>query len=155
MEDLRVPTVALSAEILLADGQRLYGRVFRATLSQRHAGEPLPDEWINAATDFFPFLPDGGDGTVLLNKDQVVVARVDLNGVASEFANAVTRRAVAVRTLQCEVKGVVVIDRPAQNSRLLDHMNGTDRFLSVAEGTSCWLVHKRFITQIQETEGAE
>src|SRR5688572_30958108 len=78
MNELRVPTVALSAEIALADGRRIMGKVFRPAVSHRHEGPPRPDEWINASSEFFPFRPDEGDKTLVINKNQLAIAQVAL-----------------------------------------------------------------------------
>ena len=47
MTELRVPTVALNAEVLCADGQTFKGRVFLPAAASRHTGAMRPQEWMN------------------------------------------------------------------------------------------------------------
>ena len=65
MDDLRVPTVPVPAEILCADGSRLTGTVFLPPAASHHDGPTRPEEWINDGRPFFPFLPEerGYDGS--------------------------------------------------------------------------------------------
>ena len=61
MDDLRVPTVPVPAEILCADGSRLTGTVFLPPRRRITTDPTRPEEWINDGRPFFPFLPDGRD----------------------------------------------------------------------------------------------
>lgn len=147
MEELRVPTIPISAELVLADGQVVKGQFFLAAISSHHDGPPHPGEWFNSPTNFFPFLPTDKASTVILNKDQIVSALVTVEG---EEHVADIRRRVVAESLHLNAEGIVYIDMPAHQSRLLDYMNRPERFIGLYEGNRCRLMHKQYITRIYE-----
>src|SRR5262245_2565240 len=68
MAELRVPTLTLPAAVLDADGYRTAGQVFLPAQAFAHTGATRPEEWINGPGNFFPFLPEGAQRPVVLNK---------------------------------------------------------------------------------------
>ena len=93
MTELRVPTIATVAQVTCADGRVFTGRVFVPAAAFRHTGPMRPEEWINEAALFFPFLPDREDLPVLLNKDEVVAISISAPGPEEEVTGDVTLRA--------------------------------------------------------------
>src|SRR6185503_1648677 len=59
--ELRVPTVAMVAEVACLDGRAFRGRVFVPASSSMHDGPMRAAEWMNGPGLFFPFLPDDPD----------------------------------------------------------------------------------------------
>lgn len=148
-EQLRVPTVALEAEIVYAGQHRLAGRIFVPSLSQRHEGPMRPEEWINQGGRFFPFLAAGSEQTKLLNKDEIVVITID---IPDDHAPVGVTRRVAVDCGDVHIEGVVHIDMPPHASRLLDWANANESFLAVQDDEHRHIIQKNHITFLAELE---
>jgi hypothetical protein len=154
MAEFRVPTNALPAEILSAEGKTLVGRIFVPASAFRHTGAMRAEEWLDEAADFFPFLADGASTSVILNKQQVLVVSVPPAAQGNEPDAAEepgTRRKVKVRCGEHHFAGTVLIEMPESQSRLLDHLNRPGRFISLWDGQRYRLIHKDHITGVQET----
>ena len=158
MSELRIPTVALAAEVLLADGRTLVGRIFVPAAASRHSGPTRPEEWMNDVVAFFPFLPDpaGPDqprASVVLNKHQVLVVSVQ---ASADDANAVSiPNRLEVRVIvECgarRLEGKIAIDMPQDHCRVLDYLNGPEPFLTLRDGARHHLIPKERITRVIET----
>lgn len=152
-EDLRIPTVAVAAEVLLRSGEKLNGQVYLPLLASRHTGRPRPDEWINQPTGFFPFLPDGKPQAVILNKDAVQVISMKLTPELSlEEAHTGFTSGVELRVGETILEGMLLIDMPAERTRVLDYLNEGSQFIPVWSTDSYHLVRKSCITMIVEKE---
>jgi len=150
--DLRVPTVALAAEVSCADGRQFPGRIFLPASSSAHTGAMRAEEWMNEATEFFAFLPDGARGPVLLNKRELLVLSVPASAdrdEALEEAGAPERR-VALECGGLRLEGTIVIDMPEGHSRVLDYLNRPERFLTLRQGDRHHLVCKARLTRVLE-----
>ena len=151
--ELRVPTVALSAEILTVDGRSVTGRIFVPAAAHHHDGAMRAGEWMNDAADFFPFLPDAAASPVLLNREEVLVMTVaafaDAGDVTPEAELPV--RTVALDCAGRRFEGKFVIDMPEDHKRVLDYLNRPGRFLTLRDGDRHHLVQKKRITRVQET----
>jgi hypothetical protein len=151
MTELRVPTVALGAEVLCADGRSLRGRIFVPMTAARHTGPTRPEEWMNDAAPFFPFLPDGAEYPVILNKRAVVALAVPAEADRGELADDdVGTRRVTVETADRRFDGTLVIDMPEGRNRVLDLLNRPDFFITLREGDRHRLIQKRWIVQVVE-----
>ena len=147
----QVPRLLRAAEVLSADGRVLRGRVFLPAAAEAHPGAMRAEEWMNDAAPFFPFLPDGEGRPVILNKLQLVVmtvaASVDQDD-AGEVGTPVRRVRVECGALRLE--GDVLVDMPANHSRILDLLNRPGAFLNVRDGERHHLVRKSRITRVSE-----
>lgn len=154
MTELRVPTVALDAEVLCADGQTFHGRVFLPAAASKHSGAMRPQEWMNDGMLFFPFLPDEGGPPFILNKHEVLVLSVEAGPdsleMEKEIEETAIRRRVIVECREKRIEGVVLIDMPANLSRTVDYLNRPDPFLIVREGSRQHLIRKARITRVIE-----
>jgi hypothetical protein len=151
LKELRIPTLALDAEILCADGKSFQGRIFLPVASSHHSGPMRPDEWLNdGATPFFPFLPRNSSASVILNKAEVVVLTVLAETAPDEEGVQSPRRNVRVECRDRTVSGAVVIDMPEGHQRVLDYLNAPGPFLVVREGQKHHLVRKSRITRVSE-----
>jgi hypothetical protein len=114
------------------------------------------EEWMNDTAAFFPFLPDGEGRPIILNKAQVVVVTVaagaDHDETLDEVGPPVKRVRVECGALRLE--GEVVVDMPANQSRILDLLNRPGAFLNVREGDRHHLVQKAGITRVSEPDAA-
>jgi hypothetical protein len=153
--ELRVPTIALDAEIVCADGTWFVGRIFLPAASHTHSGPMRPHEWLNDShTTFFPFLPANASVPVILNKAEVVVLTVLAETEPDEEGVENPERRVQIECRERAVKGTVVIDMPEGHQRVLDYLNRPDPFLIVRDGDRHHLVRKARITRVIEPREA-
>ncbi|HEX7155018.1 MAG TPA: hypothetical protein VF618_26310 [Thermoanaerobaculia bacterium] len=151
MEQLRVPTVALEAQIRYFDERPLSGRIFLPAAAQRHEGPMHPEEWINQTNLFFPFLMDGEPRARLLNKRYVVVLTVDAGKHAEVFGQPIGNpRRVAVECGSLRLEGTMYIEMPEHASRLLDWANRPEPFLVLYDQEQRHIVQKNRITFLSE-----
>jgi hypothetical protein len=147
MNELRVPTVALPAEILFADGRTLMGRIFVPAAASHHEGAMRPEEWINDPHWFFPFLPDDASGPVILNKEQLVVVSVAFEPAED---HGELERAVRIECAGRILEGNLHIEMPTNQQRVLDYLNQPPAFAPLYAGERLHLVHKRHVTRLSE-----
>lgn len=152
MSELRVPTMALNAEVHCADGRVFEGRIFIPMTASRHSGPMRAEEWMNEPSPFFPFLPDDAKAPVILNKREVMVLTVPATadeGDVPEEAEVPERR-VAIEAEDRRLEGIIVLDMPLNQSRVLDVLNRPGAFLTLREGDRHHLVQKERITRVLE-----
>jgi hypothetical protein len=150
--ELRVPTVALTAEILFADGRDLLGRIFVPATASRHSGAMRPEEWMNEPPEFFPFLPDSAGSSIIVNKNEILILSVPSSVDADrtlEETESLERR-VAIECGGHRLTGTLVIDMPQYKSRVLDYLNRAGWFLTLRDGERHHLIQKRRITRVEE-----
>jgi hypothetical protein len=152
MAELRVPTVTLPAEVVDASGDRSAGRVFVPALASAHTGATRPEEWINGGGDFFPFLPEGAKGAVILNKSKVVVVIVaaPADPEEEEEEEGLPRRRVSVECGRQRFEGTLLLDVRENQRRVLDYLNRAERFLVLRDGPRRLLIRKDAITRLHE-----
>lgn len=153
MSELRVPTMALSAEVLCADGRNFLGRVFIPATSSRHSGPMRAEEWMNDPTPFFPFLPDDGNGAVILNKREVLVMSVpaEADSENAEVEAESPHPRVLVEAEARRLEGILVIEMPEEHRRVVDYLNRSEAFLVLRDGERHHLIQKERITRVIET----
>jgi hypothetical protein len=150
---LQVPTLALEAEVLCADGRTFRGRVFMPDVAATHTGPMRPAEWMNEPAPFFPFRPDDGSGSFLLNRSEVLVFTVSADtghDLEDPEEGVGLHRRVIVECRDRRFEGEVVIDMPAHLSRVQDYLNRADSFLIVRDGARVHLIRKARITRVLE-----
>ena len=156
MSELRVPTNALEAEVLCADGRTFKGRVFIPVLSSHRAGPMRASEWMNDRSPFFPFLPAEGGDSFILNRDEVLVLTLDAGADrdGDDPADEVSiRRRVIVECRDRRFEGDVAIDMPENLRRVADYLNRGEPFLIVEDGDRHHLIRKARITRVIEPRG--
>jgi hypothetical protein len=150
--ELRVPTMALSAELICADGRSFAGRIFVPVSASRHTGPMRAEEWINEQAPFFPFLPDGASTPVIMNKGELVLLSVPATADPHLPDDpAIPLRRVTIECGQRRLEGTVALEMPADHLRVLDILNGSDRFVTLQQGGRHHFVQKRRITRVFET----
>ena len=150
--EFRVPTVALDVEILSADGRTFVGRVFVPDVAATHSGPMRAAEWMSDAAAFFPFRPQDGSASFLLNRSEVLVfsvAGAD-DGETDESSQPGPRRRVIVECRDRSFQGEIVIDMPPHLSRVSDFLNSPDPFLIVRDQGRHHLIRKARITRVLE-----
>jgi hypothetical protein len=151
--ELRVPTTALESEVLCADGRTFRGRVFVPDVAATHRGPMRPAEWMNDAPQFFPFLPEDGPASFLLNRSEVIVFTVSAEADADlddPVGDGGMRRRVIVECRDRRFEGEVSIDMPQHLSRVLDYLNRPAPFLIVRDGNRHHMIRKARITRVIE-----
>jgi hypothetical protein len=153
MAELRVPTVSLPAEVVDGEGRRSAGQVFMPAQASAHSGATRPVEWINSPGDFFPFLPEGAQSAVILNKSQVVLLVVGAPADADEVAEeeGLPRRRVRIECGSQSFEGILLLDMPENQRRLQDYLNRPERFVELRDGERHLLVRKEAITRLHES----
>lgn len=152
MEELRVPTTQIEAELQLDDTRTLRGTIFVPD-SSSHTGVKRPDEWINEATTFFPFRIEGSGSTELFSKQATLRLSVPAELLHEEEMPAdVEHRAVVVETSGGSFEGVVRLDMPAHQRRVLDYLNQPQAFLCMVDGERAHLVQKRLVKRVVEAD---
>jgi hypothetical protein len=149
----RVPTTALDAEVLCADGRTFHGRIFVPDVAATHRGPVRPGEWMNDASPFFPFLDQDGRTPFLLNRSEVLVFTVDARldaDIEDPDRDGGVRRRVIVECRDRRFEGEIVIDMPVHLSRVLDYLNHPEPFLIVRDGARHHLIRKARITRVME-----
>ena len=151
-EEFRVPRVLRAAEVLCADGERIRGRMFLPATAEAHAGPMRAEEWMNDPADFYPFLPDGEGSPVILSKQQTIMVTVMASADRDEALEGAPApvRPIRVECGAVRIEGEVVIDLPAQQSRVLDLLNRDGSFLTVRDGAVHHLVRKSHITRVTQ-----
>ena len=119
--------------------------------------QPL-DDYISRqgfdTTPFFPFLPAEASSPIILNKAEVVVLSVVVEGELEEPGVESPHRRVQVECRERIVAGILVIDMPEGHQRVLDYLNRPDSFLVVRDGDREHLVRKERITRVTEPREA-
>jgi hypothetical protein len=148
--ELKVPTVAMAAEVACVDGRAFRGRVFVPASSYLHDGPMRAAEWLNGGGLFFPFLPDDADTPVILNKAEVLTVTVASEPERTAAEPVDVDRGVAVECGGRVLRGRLHIDMPPHHSRVLDYLNRGDEFLALHDGDQLHLVRKENITRVVE-----
>lgn len=151
VSELRIPTMALSAELVCADGRSFVGRIFVPVMASRHTGPMRAEEWINERAPFFPFLPDDATAPVILNKEEIVVLSVaaDADPHLPDDPASPLRR-VTIECGERRLEGIVALELPADHLRVLDILNGPESFVTLQEGGLHHFVQKKRITRVLE-----
>jgi hypothetical protein len=150
MTELRVPTVAVPAEVACVDGRTFTGRIFIPAAASHHSGPMRPEEWINESLSFFPFLPDDASVPVMLDKHTVLVVTVGAGDSPETQEDLGFEQRVAVECGDRRLEGVLHIDMPEHHRRVQDYLNRPELFLTLWEGTRRHLVQKHHITRVIE-----
>jgi len=150
VSELRVPTVALGAEVTCADGRTFTGRIFVPAAASHHSGPMRPEEWINEPLPYFPFLLDDAAVPVMLNKHTVMTVTFEVAEGAEEAEPIGRERRVAIECGERRLEGTIHIDMPENHQRVQDYLNRFELFLILADGPRRHLVQKHHITRVIE-----
>jgi hypothetical protein len=150
MSELRVPTLALAAEVACADGRTFTGRIFIPAAASHHTGPMRPDEWINEPLPFFPFLPDDASMPVMLDKHTVLVVTLEGGPGAEPEEDLGFPQKVVVECGGKRLEGVIHIDMPENQRRVQDYLNRFELFFTLIDGTRRHLVQKHHVTRVIE-----
>ena len=167
--EYRIPTTTLTVEIICADATRQRGQLFLAPSAAHHSGAERPEERLNDDSDFFPFLPESQERSVIVNKHQVIVLSLDLTqskqlrrwwGIEAADDEVLVPHMEQRILVECdgvELEGVLVMDAPQHQRRTQDLLNQADRFLCLRDQNQLHLINRRRIVRASEipTEKSE
>lgn len=150
MNEFRVPTVEVEAQVLGADGRSLSGVFYMPALSAVQEGRMRPEEWINGPLPFFPFRTADDASSLLLNKSQVValVVAADPDAAAAPWDAEAPVRRLEVEAGDHRFEGSVVIDMPANQQRVVDYVNRPEAFLLLRGEDRHYLIAKSRISRV-------
>jgi len=149
MEEFRVPTTPIEAELQLVDGRVLRGAVFVPASAPNHPGSERLEEWLNEPALFFPFRPEGEKGADLIGKNSVLRLSVAANAALDERTTAPAERCPVA--LECDggrFEGEMLLDMPDHQRRVLDYANQASAFVSLHHGDRVHMIQKRKIIRI-------
>jgi hypothetical protein len=152
MSELTVPTVALDADVICADGRRFRGCLFVPAAAPTHAGPTRAEDWLNEPVPFFPFGPKEGGPPVLLNKREVLFVTVAADADAGDLPEGTENpsRRVAVEAESQRLEGIIVVDMPQDHTRVLDYLNRPLAFVTLRDGDRHHLIQKERIMRVLE-----
>lgn len=151
-------------EIVCADATRQRGQLFLAPSAAHHAGAERPEERLNDDCDFFPFLPDKHERSVIVNKHQVIVLSLDLTqseqlrrwwGIDADDDELLIphmKQRILVECDGVELEGVLVMDAPQHQRRTLDLLNRAERFICLRDHDQLHLINRKRIVRASELE---
>jgi hypothetical protein len=156
MNELRIPTVTLDAELVFADGRQFAGRLYVPASAPRHGGPARASEWLNEPTEFFAFLPDDSRDPIMVNKSEVLFVSVpaEANDSATDDVG-LPLYAVEVECAGKTLEGHFAVDMPAGQTRVLDYLNHSGRFLTLRNGRRHYLLRKGGITRVFDRSGRD
>ena len=143
-----VDKIATPAELFLADGTALQGKLYLAGASPRHSGPQTPGELLAETESMLPFhLTDGS--FVLVGKSSVAAVRVP---GAEESSDLLVQLPARVRLSgNRRLEGNLLGERGA-GERLSDLLNTPDAWVQMEERESlCWLA-KRYVVTVEPTK---
>lgn len=154
MDDLRVPTTSLPAEILCSDGATVLGDIFLPAYSSRQPGPMPPDEWTETVPAFFPVRSRAARTLTLVNRDEVVAVSVPAtsNTLHDDALVDCPVFRVAVDTGRVKFEGDIVIDMPPDHQRVADWLNAPGSFITLRDGAAHHLIQKRHVLRVLELE---
>jgi hypothetical protein len=151
LSDYRIPKTPRQIAVTLHSGETLMGDIFLQQVGRfGSAEEPL--DILNAPEAFFPLRTQDGD-TVLVARDQVISVHCD-RGDDEDSIGLTPRITVDVRLIHGQTfRGSVLLDMPAQNSRLLDFLNRSrQRFVAMNTDEGRLLVNRSMIESVRSLD---
>ena len=150
MNELRVPTVALPAEVICADGRALLGRIFVPAAASITRARCAPRSGSTIPAGSSRSCRTTRTGPFILNKEQLVV--VERGPLPSEDAWGAGARRPRSSAGGGRWRATCTSRCPTNQQRVLDYLNQPPAFVPLYAADRLHLVHKRHVTRL--TEGA-
>ena len=156
MEELKVPTRAVTAEIYTSDGAVLHGCMFHAeTRYETGTAEDLACE-LNDQRSFLPLRSDDPEaGGMLLNKQHIL--RIHIPGLTADMLlhdeTDETRRSVPCSVWLDDgshLEGRPIVVTPDSRSRLVDKFNSAPEFLIFISDAGVDFIHSSHVLRVQQ-----
>lgn len=153
MKGLRTPQRMVPVRVLVEDGHMLEGGLYvPATGADGGPGRLL--DRLNDDTQ--AFLPLAGRHETLLNKSRIVTVQL---ASGHERPEGITEQHAREQRVRFHLAGGYVVDgwvryfMPDEHARLLDYLNECPRFIPVIGDQRVTLVHRLFVSSVEELSG--
>jgi len=151
-DDVRVPTVPVDVELLLADGATIRATIHLSSASSFHDGSETLDEFFNASRRFLPVR--GADGkTQLVGRGTIVSATAPASAPLLSRLPGRVPEAIFFLKLHLEtgavLEGTLLASLPTVMSRVSDAFNQPEEFLPIESADSVAFVRKDRIVRAE------
>ena len=151
-DDVRVPTVPVDVEFLLADGATLRATIHLSSMSPFHDGSETLDEFFNAHRRFLP-VHDAGGKPQLVGRGAIVSATASVSAPLLSRLPGRVPEAIFFLKLHLDtgtvIEGTLLANLPSASSRLSDAFNQAEEFLTVESSDSVAFVRKDRIVRAE------
>lgn len=155
MSQFRVEKRRVEADLTLSNGESRCGSFFLAGASVTSPSAERVIDLLNAEAGFFPFETCNGTGTILVNRDHVVLAHltdpVSEARIDPDYHVATARRVVITLTNRMVLRGTVRVYCPAGHDRLSDYARMSQMFRYVENADGTFVVNSAHIVELSET----
>jgi len=151
-DDIRVPTVPVEVDLLMADGAAAHVTIHLSSSSPFHEGSETLDEFFNAPRGFLPVRDPSG-------RTQLVGRRAIVSATASASAPLLSRlpgrvpEAIFFLKLHLEtgamIEGTLLASLPKATSRISDAFNMPEEFLPIESEDTVAFVRKDRIVRAE------
>lgn len=150
MHEFRIEKDRCSVTLSLVSGETIAGTMFVQHAEETDPRRESARDVLNSNERFFPIeTPDGE--TLLVAKDRVVDVLAELPGDGDELRRASARSARLDIVLSGGVvrSGLVLLELPSDQPRLLDYLNRlSDRFLVLYDADGTRLINRALIERV-------
>lgn len=149
----RVPKDRVNVRILLRNQTMHQFELFVPIRRERRPPGQILRELLEQDRPFFPGRDLDGDGFVLLHRDSVVWAAVEKDPDRELDHLDLFDHRVRVRlelSIGTRLEGAIYYTAPSAQSRLMDHLNGPERFVFVHSAGRLVLANKQYIDFVRE-----
>ena len=144
-DDIRVPTVPVQVDLLLADGGTLGVTIHLSSSSPFHEGSETLDEFFNAPRSFLP-VRDSRGLTQLVGRRAIVTATAPASAPLLSRLPGRVPEAIFFLKLHLEtgtvIEGTLLTSLPTATSRVSDAFNQAEEFLPVEIADAVAFVRK-------------
>ncbi len=155
MSQFRVEKRRTEAELTLTNGETRCGFFFLAGANAAAPKAERAIDLLNAEAGFFPFETCSGSGTILVNRDHVVLARLKDRfseaRVDPDYEIATVRQVVITLTNRMVLRGEVRIYCPKGHDRLSDYARLPQMFRYVENVDGTFVVNTAHIVELSES----
>ena len=150
MNEYRIEKSRCRVVVKTLSGQSITGEMFLQPFVRPGGGSERPEDVLNGPERFFP-LALADDDVVLVSKAQVAEVTTSETEPFDESNPLMRRMMVELRLASGEIRaGSIVVEAPAERSRLLDLLNRDhSRFLTLHGTDDMLLINRRVIEQVR------
>jgi hypothetical protein len=150
MHEFRIEKDRCAVQLSLVSGETISGAMFVEHTEMGYPRRETAREVLNSPERYFPLELQSGE-VVLIAKDRVVEALTDVPVDADEHRRTSARSALLELVLPGGARrcGLVLLELPAEQPRILDYLNRlTDRFLVLYATEGTRLVNRALIERV-------
>lgn len=135
----------LHVQVALADSEPADYVIFLSPFSEHHVGFETLDDYLNASRSFFPMVTEGQ--SKIINRETILWVRTDTLPEDVEPNDGLLRKRTLFELVDHSTfEGLVVIDRPIEQSRISDLLNDPKQFfIRVDADAGAYFINKRFM----------